>query len=132
MIPKSIIENSEIRIDTSEQTSDTYELQLEKIQGRIKELKSIEQFVYKVLSTEQYEYPIYSFNYGIRLDDLLGKNSTYVKIELKRRIRECLLKDSRIKAVEDFEFRIEGEILYCKFKVYSIFGTLNVFKEVNI
>jgi hypothetical protein len=85
-----------------------------------------------VLSTERYEYPIYSFNYGIELENLLGKDPVYVQIELKRRIRECLLRDDRITEVDNFKFEVNGDEIKCTFDVHSIYGDLTASKEVKI
>lgn len=43
----------------------TYKLSDTKIEGFVDELEALKQAIYKILSTEQYEYPIYSFKYGI-------------------------------------------------------------------
>ena len=40
----------------------TYKLSAEKIEGFADGLESLKQAIYKVLATEQYEYPIYSFD----------------------------------------------------------------------
>jgi len=54
-----------------------------------------------------------------------------VKIELKRRIRECLLQDERITGVDNFRYQENGDILKCTFDVQSIYGSLTVSREVN-
>ncbi|SHH76219.1 Protein of unknown function [Caloranaerobacter azorensis DSM 13643] len=131
MIPKSSIG---IELDTTEsiETSRTYKLLDNKIQGYIDELEAVRQAIYKVLNTEKYEYPIYSFNYGIELESLIGKDPVYVQIELKRRVQECLLQDERIKSVDNFKFEINGDKLLCTFDVTSIYGDLTITKEVTI
>lgn len=130
MIPESLI-TTDLVADKVEQPSRTYRMKGNMIQGFIDELKAIEQAIYKVLSTEEYEYPIYSFYYGIELENLIGKNRDYVKIELKRRIRDCLLRDDRIISVDNFQYQENGEGLKCTFDVQSIYGDLNMEQEVN-
>lgn len=131
MIPKSSI-NIELSPEESIETSRTYKISGNKIQGFTDELEALKQAIYKVLSTEKYEYPIYSFNYGIELDDLIGKDPVYVQVELKRRIKECLLQDERIISVDNFQFTRAGDELTCTFDVISIYGTTTITKEVNI
>lgn len=130
MIPLNDLDNLEIveGIDTTK----TYKFTEDNLSGYIDNLKALEQAIYKVLSTEKYKYPIYSFDYGIELESLLGKDPDYVKIELKRRIEECLLEDERIEGVTDFEFSQEADCLYCSFNVVSIYGEIVVVKEVDI
>ena len=131
MIPQSNID-VELSLDESIETSRTYKMVGDRIQGYTDGLDALKQAIYKVLNTEQYEYPIYSFNYGIELENLLGKDPVYVQIELKRRIRECLLRDDRITEVDNFKFEVNGDEIKCTFDVHSIFGNLMVSQEVTI
>jgi len=131
VIPQSNID-VELSLDESIETSRTYKISGNKIQGFTDELEALKQAIYKVLNTERYEYPIYSFNYGIELENLIGKDPVYVQIELKRRIRECLLRDDRITEVDNFKFEVNGDEIKCTFDVHSIFGNFTASREVNI
>lgn len=131
MIPRASIE-IEIAPEEVIETSRTYKLSSDKIQGYTDGLEALKQAIYKVLNTERYEYPIYSFNYGIELENLIGKDPVYVQIELKRRIRECLLRDDRITEVDNFKFEVNGNEIKCTFDVHSIFGNLTASREVTI
>lgn len=131
MIPEAAI-STDLTLTNSAETSKTYKLFSDKIQGFSDELEALQQAIYKILSTEKYEYPIYSFSYGIELESLIGKDSTYVKIELKRRIQECLLQDERITKVDNFNFVVTGDEMFCTFDVVSIYGEITISKEVNI
>jgi hypothetical protein len=131
MIPQNSID-VELSPEETIETSRTYKLFSDKIQGYVDGLGALKQAIYKVLNTERYEYPIYSFNYGIELENLIGKDSVYVQIELKRRIRECLLRDDRITEVDNFKFEVNGDEIKCTFDVHSIFGNLTASREVNI
>ena len=131
MIPQSVI-NVELATEETIETSRTYKITGNRIQGYTDGLNALQQAIYKVLNTERFEYPIYSFNYGIELEDLLGKDPVYVQIELKRRIRECLLRDDRITEVDNFKFEVNGDEIKCTFDVHSIFGNFTASREVNI
>lgn len=130
MIPENTIPDS-LTFSLAEEQSRTYRLFENKIQGYITEAEALKQAIYKVLNTEKYEYPIYSFSYGIELSSLIGQDPTYVKIELMRRIRECLMEDGRITGVEGFEFTESGDEISCTFTVASIYGEMQFAKEVN-
>lgn len=131
MIPQNSID-VELSPEGTIETSRTYKLFNDKIQGYVDGLEALKQAIYKVLNTERYEYPIYSFSYGVELDSLIGKDPMYVQIELKRRIRECLLKDERITNVDNFSFELAGDKIKCAFDVHSIYEDLTVSQEVNI
>ncbi|XOQ44306.1 MAG: DUF2634 domain-containing protein [Clostridium sp.] len=131
MIPQSNID-VELALDETTETSRTYKIVGDRIQGYTDGIDALKQAIYKVLNTERYEYPIYSFNYGIELESLLGKDPIYVQIELKRRIRECLLQDDRITEVDNFRFEVAGDTIKCTFDVHSTFGNFTASREVNI
>jgi len=131
VIPQSNID-VELSLDESIETSRTYKMVGDRIQGYTDGLEALKQAIYKVLSTERYEYPIYSFNYGIELESLIGKDPVYVQVELKRRIRECLLNDDRITEVDNFQFEVYGDEIKCTFDVHSIYGDLTVSQVVNV
>lgn len=119
---------------TTTQPNKTYKLGIddERIVGKVDDLEAIKQAVYKILSTERYQYIIYSWNYGIELRDLFGKPIPYVYTELKRRIYEALTWDERINNVTDFSFsNTKGDVL-AKFTVRTVAGTFEAEKGVKI
>ena len=103
------------------------------VRGFCDSLEAMKQTVFRILSTERYQYIIYSWNYGIETLDLYGQPVTYVCPELERRIEEALLVDSRIVRVADFEHdtSVKG-VVHTTFKVYTTFGDFASEKEVNI
>jgi len=131
MIPRGKID-ADVKAAEEVKTTRTYKMSQTNVQGFTDGLEALKQAIYKVLNTEKYEYPIYSFYYGIELESLMGRDRNYVKIELKRRIRECLLRDERITEVDNFQFEEAGDVLNCNFDVHSIYGKLTVLREVNI
>ena len=96
------------------------------------DLEAMKQACYKIVYTERYRHLIYSWNYGIELEDLFGKPLTYVYPELKRRIREALLADDRVSEVDSFIFSHKrGEVL-AEFRVITDFGEFTMERSVNI
>ena len=116
-----------------EQTSRTYAMDLGKhvIRGFTDQLQAMEQAVYKILLTERYRYIIYSHNYGVELEDLIGEPMTYVVPEIQRRITEALLWDSRITKVDNFTFEVGRKKVYTTFKVHTIYGDFIAERVVN-
>lgn len=99
------------------------------ILGFVDSLKAMEQAIYKIIRTERYKYIIYSWNYGIELEDLFGMPVEYCAVELERRISEALLQDNRITAVNGFEFDTESErgtVLIKKFVAETVFGEIQI------
>lgn len=112
----------------------TYKMQLadERVRGYTDGLEAMKQVIFKILSTERYQFVMYSWNYGIELLDLYGEPVSYVCPELKRRIEEALTWDDRIDSVDDFTFNTskKGEILVT-FTAHTIFGSVVIEKAVN-
>ena len=135
MIPK--IETS-ADITIKEQSTKTYKMELYKgeyILGFVDDLKAMEQAIYKIIRTERYEYIIYSWNYGIELEDLFGMPVEYCVVELERRISEALLQDNRITAVHSFEFDTESErgtVLIKKFIAETVFGKIQIDNGLSV
>lgn len=112
--------------------NETYKLSEEKIEGFVDELEALKQSIYKVLATERYEYPIYSFSYGIAWKELIGEERPFVRAEMKRMIEEALLRDDRILEVDGFEFEFSGDSCHCSFDVLSIYGNVEIETEVPV
>jgi hypothetical protein len=123
---------TDLEITEDTETTKTYKLSDDKIQGSTDNLEALQQAVNKILNTEKYEYPIYSFSYGIDVESLIGKDPAYVKIEFKRRITECLFQDERITSVDNFVFTVTGDEMLCAFDVVSVYGETTITKEVNV
>ena len=92
----------------------------------------MEQAVFLILNVERYQWLIFSWNYGVELHNLIGKDPEYCLPEIERRVREALLQDDRITAVQDFQFEINKKQVLTTFTVVSIFGEINVEKVVEI
>ena len=129
MIPKI---KTSADITVKEQPTKTYKMELYKgnyILGFVDSQKAMEQAIYKIIRTERYKYIIYSWNYGIELEDLFGMPVEYCVVELERRISEALLQDNRITTVHTFEFDTESErgtVLIKKFIAETIFGKIQI------
>lgn len=95
--------------------------------------EAMKQVVYKILNTERYQYVIYSWNYGIELQDLFGMPVSYVCPVLERRITEALLQDDRIAEVKGFSFDVSSPYkVLAAFVVVTDVGEVPGQKEVAI
>lgn len=134
MIPVS---NSVFNLDlnAANQPSKSFKLDpdTDSITKKIDGVEAVKQAVFKILNTERFLYPIYSWDYGIELADLFGEPFDYVCAELERRIREALECDDRINSVDNFIFS-QGKkgVVNVSFLVHSIYGSFDDFLEVKI
>jgi hypothetical protein len=132
MIPKANILTNEITKITHPNRTYKVAVDKDRINGYVDNLDAVAQAVDLILSTERYKYIIYSWDYGVELQDLIGKPMTYVMAELPRRITEALTQDNRIDDVTDFEFERKGRKLHVTFKVITNLGNLSTALEVEV
>lgn len=102
--------------------SKTYRIDGNRIRGMIDGLDAVKQAVELILSTERFEYEIYSTDYGMETRDLIGKSREYVQGDLQRRISEALAEDDRVTGISDFDISFSGESATATFTVNSEFG----------
>ncbi|EQJ05488.1 DUF2634 domain-containing protein [Clostridioides difficile] len=123
-----------INFDVRQEPSKTFKLNIEKnrVDGICDDVEALKQTIFLILNTERYEHLIYSRNYGVELNDLIGEPISYVIPELERRITEALIQDDRIENIDNFEFQnIKGKV-HCKFTVYSKYGNIKAEKVVSV
>ena len=132
MIPTATILTSQI--EEISYPARTYKILIDedRISGYTDEIDALMQTIYLILNTERYKFIIYSWDYGVELVDLIGKPMPYVISEAQRRIVEALMQDDRIEEVTDFTFEKNRNTLHITFKVRSIYGTIEVEKEVTV
>lgn len=126
MIPTTDDELLTIEVET--QPSQTYALDIEngRIRGVADGTEALKQAIYLVLSTERYEYLIYSWNYGVELKELVGQDKEYALSEIKRCITEALLQDDRITVVDSFDFEYGKKSVHVTFTAHTIYGEMEV------
>lgn len=117
-------------VDLALESSKTYRVLNGRVIGWIDNKQALRQAVEKLLHTERFIYEIYTDEYGIELQGLIGASFELVEAEISRIIKEALLVDERIVEVTDITAqKIDSTSLLIMFSVESIFGTL-AFEEV--
>lgn len=133
MIPEQQVDLTNLEVVS--QPSLTYKLDFERkrISGKIDNEEAIKQLVMKILYTERYAYVIYSSQYGVELDRLIGKDYDFIVSDLERTITEALLADDRILSITDFAAEQTAiDRMTATFTVNSVVGSVNINTEVII
>lgn len=132
MIPNN--DDLSLDFEIESQPSKTYKLNINDaiVAKSTDDLEAIKQAIYKILNTERYQYTIYSWNYGIELQDLFGMPLPYVYPELKRRITEALTWDDRIEEVTDFTFSHKRGEISATFTVHTVAGDFEAERTVQV
>lgn len=90
--------------------------------------EAIKTWVYLALLTPNKQYPIYSWDYGTEVKELIGKNYTkaLTKAEAQRLIEECLIINPYIVEVQVIDAIFKENTLTCDIKIATIYGDLEV------
>lgn len=140
MIPiNGDLSDKNAKIEIIKYPSYTYKIKYEKsdIEQYVDNIEAVKQAIYKILMTDRYTYEIYNWNYGIELNNLLGKPKEYVYSEIERRIIDALSVDDRITKVYDFIFsepeKDKKTTVFVKFTVSTIYNqALEINKEMEL
>lgn len=122
-------------IETVESPSMTYGIDFDRnrMTGYVDNEEAILQAVRKLLNTERYSYVIYTSQYGIELNVLIGQDYDYVVSAITSTLAEALLVDDRITGVNNVVISKVGvDSMEISFIVNSVFGDVNVMTEVLI
>lgn len=133
MIPEQVIDLTNLEIEN--QPSRTYKLDFERkrIGGMIDNGQAIMQMVMKILYTERYAYVIYSSQYGVELDRMIGQDYDFIISDLERTITEALTADDRVIDITDFQTNKIGiDKMEVSFTVNTFDGSVDIETEVNI
>lgn len=133
MIPANN-DNLQVDFQFEELPTNTFFLHISKdsISGFTDRLQAMVQAIYLILNIERYEHLIYSWNYGIELADLFGQPISFCIPEIRRRITEALMQDSRITGVDEFSFEHKRGKVFTTFTVHTIYGDIEAEKAVEI
>ncbi|CAI3549685.1 putative Phage-like element PBSX protein XkdS [Clostridium neonatale] len=118
-------------IENTIQATKTYKIKDGKVIGFCDGKEALEQTIFFILSTERYKYLIYSDNYGSEFENVPNIDRDILESELKRRINEALIQDDRIESTDNYIFNYDEDSVLVKFTVFSIYGDLEIEKEVS-
>lgn len=133
MLPAGVtILNNNLEIEPQPSKTFCLDSTNKRISGMTDHLEAVRQAVYCILNTERFDWLIYSWNYGVEIKALTGRPVNLVQSKIKKRIREALMQDDRIRSVDAFSFTISGKKLSVVFEVHTNQGDIVAEKEVDL
>ena len=102
----------------------------EQIAGMNNGIEAMRQAVEIMLTTKRFNHQIYTENFGIELDDLIGEDPDYIESVLPDRVREAFSIDERILGEQNFTFTTVGSSMLIIFEVVTVFGTFSTEVEI--
>lgn len=111
--------------------SKTYKLTEERITGFVNGLEAVKQAVFHILSVERYSCLIYDDNYGVELEQYIGKDLDFIEATIEDTLKEALTQDNRINnvVVNSIEKQTSDTVLI-DFDVMCTEGIISM--EVNL
>jgi hypothetical protein len=103
-----------------------------RLRGRCDNYEAVRQAVEAIVNVERFRWQIYSPNFGMELDGLLGAEPGYAASELRRRLSDAFLPDSRILGIADFSYSFQDSVLSASVTVNTVFGPVSVPVEVPL
>jgi hypothetical protein len=110
--------------------TNTFLVYADQVAGMNDNLEAMRQAVEIILTTKRFNHQIYTENFGIELDDLIGEEPDYIESVLPDRIREAFSVDDRILSEQNYVFKTVGDTMTITFDVVTVFGTFS--EEVEI
>lgn len=103
-----------------------------RLRGRGDNYEAVRQAVEVIVSVERFKWQIYTPNFGTDYDGLLGTEPGYAASELRRRLEDAFLPDSRILGVKDYAYTFEDGNLAVTFTAATVFGDVPGSLEVQL
>ena len=113
--------------------SKTFRIHGGRIEGIIDGLDAVRQSAELILTTERYAWEIFSTDYGVELEELIGeRRPAYIEADIERRITEALMEDDRITEVKDFSLEFDRESAHIKLMIVTDFGEIPLERRVSL
>lgn len=113
--------------------SKTFRIHDGRIEGTIDGLDAVRQSAELILTTERYAWEIFSTDYGVELEELIGeRRPAYIEADIERRITEALMEDDRITEVKDFSLEFDRESAHIKLMIVTDFGEIPLERSVSL
>ena len=122
MIPK-ITSASDVAVEQYKTKTYRIDFANKRIVGMIDNLDASVQAAHKILLTERYSERIYSGDYGVELQRLIGASMPFVEANIKTTIEEALTPDGRFDEITHVSIeRTDCDTLRVDFSVTTIDG----------
>lgn len=101
-----------------------------RISGMADGFAAVKQAVEILFSVERFLWQIYTPNFGMEWEGLVGQNPGFVALEIQRRAKDAIRTDSRMTDITDFSYQVNGDKLTVEFTVQTVYG--NILQNMTI
>lgn len=132
MIPESVMDLTSLEEKVYPSTTYKLDLQTKRIGRKIDGIEAAIQAITKIFMTERYAHVIYSGDYGVELESLIGKEFEYVESDIRRRLEEAVAPDDRIQGITELTTERSGKnnlVVNCT--IQTVDGAFTISTEVK-
>lgn len=125
MIPELDYGSSDSPTYTYRDKNLTYKVNDKNIVGQIDGIASIKQSIRHIIATERFSNPIYDDDYGIELEQYIGKDIGFIKAGIEETLKDALCQDDRIFTIDVLNVKKSVEqknACVIQFMVSTIYG----------
>lgn len=101
-----------------------------RISGMADGFTAVKQAVEILFSVERFLWQIYTPNFGMEWEGLVGQNPGFVALEIQRRAKDAIRTDSRMTDITDFSYQVNEDNLTVEFTVQTVYG--NILQNMTI
>lgn len=94
----------------------------------VTEEEAVKVWIYKTLKTNRHKHEIYSDDYGVEIDDIIGQkySKDFMTAEIERSMKEALLINPYIQSVDVSDIKITNRSVSASLNVSTIYGEVSV------
>ena len=126
ILPATDLEDIEIE----DLPTNTFLVEEDQVAGMNDGIEAMRQAVEIMLTTKRFNHQIYTENFGIELDDLIGEDPDYIESIFPERVRDAFSVDDRILSEENYVFTVLGDTMTITFDVVTVFGSFSTEVEI--
>ena len=102
------------------------------ISGMTDGYAAMQQAVEIMFSVERFRWQIYSSNFGMEWNGLIGNDYGFTASEILRRAKDAIKSDKRMKNISDFFYTAHDDVLTVSFTVNTVFGDIKKTMEFTL
>lgn len=87
-------------------------------------IEAVKCWCYLALRTARYRHVAFSWDYGSEIEGLIGRSNkaSYIKAKAEEMVKDCLLENPHVRAIENFECWSDGDTITYTFIVDTDYG----------
>lgn len=96
-----------------------------KLGKKINGYEAVKQAVEAIFNIDRFRWQIYTPNYGMDYNGLIGNNGEFIAQEIHRRAKDAIQTDNRLNGISEYRYSISKDVLTIDFVVNTVYGDVS-------